>query len=142
MLNFYATNYRKLGEHNGQTIFINSLHIDQTYGGMYIGSGYLPNANKEILANGVRNRVEKLYGANTKFHLASEVKIDPTRPLPQEIVITQLDCLSKKNKDEKDIDGSSLILVWFQNSDEDTFKNATLYFKEIDWKKEAEDYEP
>ena len=40
----------------------------------------------------------------------------------------------------KEGDGSSIILVWFQNPDQDPFAAVCEKLKTIDWGKEAKDY--
>ena len=80
--------------------------------------------------------VYELFGLHKSYCIANLEEIDYNKPLPEEVVYVLLECAAAVNEGN----GSYLVLVWFQHSNQDPFLLVKEKLEIIAWEKCAQDY--
>ena len=131
---------RIVGQYKGQDICLDSLYMQDTYAGHLLGTNQgQEEINLKIVNKRVKIRAERIFGSNCPCCIANQTELDYKQRLPAETWHAWLTC-SLPIGYKSEYDGSHLILIWFQNTDQDPFTLAEEHLKQIDWEKYAKDF--
>jgi hypothetical protein len=131
---------RIVGKYKEQAIRLDSLHMGKTYGGFLLGPSerHMECWNGGILKDLEAKECARLFGAHRPTFIIGRDGFDLKKRLPQVYVLAWLSCASTvKNADE---DGSHLVIIWFQESDEDPLSKFPELVTALDWESNARDF--
>lgn len=128
---------RIIGQYKGTDIQITDIYLSDTYGGFLSGPSAkrIEQWNHILVDERIPEVIAKLWGNGWAYHL---MEIDYKKELPGTRVIAWLEC---PNGIKENSYASRMIIVWYQEPDEDPFERAVANLKQIDWGKEAKDFE-
>ena len=131
---------RIVGQYKDVNILIDSLYMQGTYAAYLEGiKQQQEEINLKIANKQVKIRTERIFGSNRPCYVAGQKIIDYKQRLPAETWHAFLTC-SLPIGDKSEYDGSHLVLIWFQNADQDPFALAKEHLKQINWEKYAKDF--
>jgi hypothetical protein len=133
---------RVVGKFNNQDIRLEVLHMSKTYGGFLLGPSekHLEDANRNILNDLEGRECQRLFGADNSPFLALPEGRSLKDRLPEVEVFARLMCISPVRGASPADYFSELILIWFQEGQDDPFDKLTDLVKAIDWDAQAQHF--
>jgi hypothetical protein len=129
-----------VGKFKEEDIRLDSLHMSKTYGGFLLGPSEkrMEECNMNILKDLQGEECDRLFGKDRPILIFGKDDFDLKKRLPKVYCFAWLTCSSTVQDPAEH--GSHLILIWFQNSEEDPFRKLFTLISSIDWEKHARDF--
>lgn len=128
---------RSIGRFKDSDIYVDAIHVQDTYGGFGFLIGKAEDRNFKIVNYLVGEKAIMLFGSSLPYHICGHNEIDYNKRLPDEVVWAHLSSGAPIGKGH----GSQLVIAWFQEEGKDPFGEAVVRLKSINWEKAAEDFE-
>lgn len=127
-----------VGEFKGSNIYLESIHVKRTYGDFLGLNGNILNEANQFLFKSIPEDFE-LYNPRELPVVIIKDGLDSSKLLPSVMVIGEFYCGIGSSEDYEE---SALIVVWFQERDENFFIRAEEIIKRIAWLRLAKDFNP
>jgi len=131
---------RIIGQYKGANIRMTSMYMSQTYGGyLSMSKRWHEDRHRNMIDVNIPEEITHLYGKDRPYCIAGLDKVDYKQEFPPVKVIAWLSCCELI--EDSTAHGSHLVMVWFQQRDDDPFVKAVANLKEISWEDNAKDFE-
>ncbi len=130
---------RIVGKFKNEDIRLDSLHMSKTYGGFLLGPSErtMEECNAIILGD-LQGKCDRMFGEGQPSLIVGKDDFDLKKSLPNIYCFAELTCISTVQDSTEH--GSYLILIWFQNTEDDPFNKLPAVVSLIDWEKYARDF--
>jgi hypothetical protein len=132
---------RPVGKFKEKDIRLTDLYLKGTYGDslVYPAGPAIEIINEKLINKSIPQRVAELFGKDRPVCVVEKEKIDYKKELLPVTAFAWLLCPEPVRDNQSD--GSHLILVYFQNIDENPFSVVENKLKLIDWQRYADDFD-